>query len=231
MAPPGSPLGVFLGSSPAVLSSAVSATDGVAAAIAHVEQAVERNRRVKAVAKATEAMLNAHDERLVFSAGPHLPRAKSYIRERCSALVGVTVAAALRLKFPDTSGALRRYSRADLDWDVRHDYLRVSLVPDSSATPAELRFDADCAQSAHLSSLALSAASLLSSAESPVADREARVEAIMAVVAMTDLPWGKYLQGPERELVIAAWEAELKALVELGAIEPLVPGSPDWNRR
>jgi hypothetical protein len=229
MAPPGSPLGVFVGSSPAVLSSPVSATDGVAAAIAHVEQTVERNRRVKAVAKATEAMLNAHDERLVFSAGPHLPRAKSYIRDRCIALVGVTVAAALRLKFPDTSGALRRYSRADLDWDVRHDYLRVSLVPDSSATPAELRFDADCAQSAHVSSLALSAASLLSSAESPVADREARVDAIMAVVAMTDLPWGKYLQGPERELVIAAWEAELKALVELGAIEPLVPGSPDWN--
>ena len=107
--------------SPAVLSSPVSATDGVAAAIAHVEQTVERNRRVKAVAKATEAMLNAHDERLVFSAGPHLPRAKSYIRDRCIALVGVTVAAALRLKFPDTSGTLRRYSRADLDWDVRHD--------------------------------------------------------------------------------------------------------------
>ena len=165
----------------------------------------------------------------MFSAGPHLPRAKLYIRDRCSALVGVTVAAALRMKFPDTSGTLRRYSRADLDWDVRHDYLRVSLVPDSSATPAELRFDADCAQSAHLSSLALSAASLLSSAASPVDDRAARIDAIMAVVAMTDLPWGKYLAGPERELVIAAWQAELKALVELGAIEPLVPGSPDWE--
>ena len=51
----------------------------------------------------------------------------------------------------------------------------------------------------------------------------------MAIVAMTDLPWGKYLNGPERDLVIAAWHAELKALVDLGAIEPLERDSPDWH--
>ena len=71
--------------------------------------------------------------------------------------------------------------------------------------------------------------SLLSSAESPEPDRAARVDALMAIVAMTDLPWGKYLNGPERDLVIAAWHAELKALVDLGAIEPLERDSPDWH--
>jgi hypothetical protein len=58
-----------------------------------------------------------------------------------------------------------------LGLDIGHDYIRVSLAPDPSATPEELRFDADMSQSAHVASLALSAVSLLSSAESPEPDR------------------------------------------------------------
>ena len=229
MAPAGSPPGVFLGSSPAQVSAPMSKLDKVAAAVAHVETVVARSERVAAVARATEAMLNAHDERLLISAGSHLPRAKEYINARCRSLVGVSVATALGMHFPDTSGTVRRYTRKDLDYDIGRDYIRVSLAPDPSATPEELRFDADMSQSAHVASLALSAVSLLSSSESPEPDRAARVDALMAIVAMTDLPWGKYLNGPERDLVIAAWHAELKALVDLGAIEPLERDSPDWH--
>ena len=229
MAPAGSPPGVFLGRSPAQVSAPMSKLDKVAAAVAHVETVAARSERVAAVARATEAMLNAHDERLLISAGSHLPRAKEYINARCRSLVGVSVAAALGMRFPDTSGAVRRYTRKDLDYDIGRDYIRVTLAPDPSATTEELRFDADMSQSAHVASLALSAVSLLSSAESPEPDRAARVDALMAIVAMTDLPWGKYLNGPERDLVIAAWHAELKALVDLGAIEPLERDSPDWH--
>jgi len=229
MAPAGSPPGVFPGSSPAHVLGPVSRPAAVAAAVAHVEAGVAHSERVAAVARATEAMLNAHDERLLISAGSHLSRAKAYINARCSSLVGISVAAALRMHFPDTTGAVRRYARKDLDYDIGRDYIRVSLAPDPSATPEELRFDADMSQSAHVASLALSAVSLLSSAESPEPDRAARVDALMAIVAMTDLPWGKYLNGPERDLVIAAWHAELKALVDLGAIEPLERDSPDWH--
>jgi hypothetical protein len=54
------------------------------------------------------------------------------------------------MHFPDTSGAVRRYTRKDLDYDIGRDYIRVSLAPDPSATPEELRFDADMSQSAHV---------------------------------------------------------------------------------
>jgi hypothetical protein len=46
---------------------------------------------------------------------------------------------------------------------------------------------------------------------------------------MKDLPWAPYLKGPERTHVIAAWHKEIAALVDLGAIVPLEPGSPDWE--
>ena len=100
MAPAGSPPGVFPGSSPAQVLGPVSKPAAVAAAVAHVEAGVARSERVAAVARATEAMLNAHDERLLISAGSHLPRAKAYINARCSSLVGISVAAALRMHFP-----------------------------------------------------------------------------------------------------------------------------------
>ncbi len=67
--------------------------------------------------------------------------------------------------------------------------LTTTLAETTSASPW-LRFDADMSQRAHVASLALSAVSLLSSAESPEPDRAARVDALMpvAIVAMTDLP-------------------------------------------
>jgi hypothetical protein len=91
------------------------------------------------------------------------------------------------MRFPDTSGAVRRYTRKDLDYDIGRDSRTTSASP-------WLRFDADMSesQSAHVASLALSEVSLLSSAESPEPDRAARVDALMPVairvVAMTDLP-------------------------------------------
>jgi hypothetical protein len=56
-----------------------------------------------------------------------------------------------------------------------------------------------------------------------------RIDTLVAIVAMTDLPWKAYLKGPECAHVTAAWHRELNALLDLGALVPLVPGTPDYE--
>ena len=198
-------------------------------AILHVRQQRQRDKRVRAVTKATRDMLLAYDSRLRLSAGRHIERAKSYIASRCRALVGYTVESALQTSFAGTDGVPRSYRRADLNWDVSHDYLRVELVAPEGYDPPSSD-DVESAQAAHLACMALSAGVLdpESHASAPQ-ERATRLDALLAIVAMTDLPWDRYLAGPERQQVIEAWRKELQALLQLGAIVELVPGSPEWQ--
>jgi hypothetical protein len=62
-----------------------------------------------------------------------------------------------------------------------------------------------------------------------VGEQRARIDLLSTIVAMTDLPWKAYLSGPECAHVTAAWHREHKALIDLGAIVPLLPGSPDYE--
>ena len=220
------PLGLFpdqvapvASPSPAVLEEA----------ILHVRQQRQRDKRVRAVTKATRDMLLAYDSRLRLSAGRHIERAKSYIASRCRALVGHTVESALQTSFAGTDGVTRSYRRADLNWDVSHDYLRVELVAPEGYDPPSSD-DVESAQAAHLACMALSAGVLdpESHASAPQ-ERATRLDALLAIVAMTYLPWDRYLAGPERQQVIDAWRKELQALLQLGAIVELVPGSPEWQ--
>ena len=221
------PLGLFPGiSAPAPASR----SERVDAAIAHVQHVVDRDRRVRAVTKATRTMLTAYDESLMLSAGSHLDRARPYIAARCRALVDHSVSSALRAEFVGPDGHTRSYRRTDLNYDLEHDYLRVRVLAASSVSEDELAVEAEEAQAAHVACMALAAGALEPAAHaSGATERAARLDALLAVIAMADLPWDRYLAGPERQQVVEAWERELQALLQLGAIVELVPGTPEWD--
>jgi hypothetical protein len=183
------------------------------------------------VQRAANAMLTSYDESIILRPGPQIDRAKPYINQRCRSLVGLTVASAVQSMFSAADGRFVRYRRADLEWDLDHGYLIAALaISADGVTGAEYECDAKCAQEAHLACLALPDEGLDPVAKALSApERQARCDALVAIVAMKDLPWAPYLKGPERTHVIAAWHKEIAALVDLGAIVPLEPGSPDWE--
>ena len=225
MAPAGSPLGV-IGVVPPLVP--VSAATHVDAAIAVVSKQVEHDKRVRNITRVATKMLTAHDASIVLRPGPLIDRAKPYISQRCKSVVGLSIAAALDSTFPAADGSDLPYRRADLQWDLDHDYLLAALSVSSEG--AHEQYDSECAQAAHLACLALPSPGLDPIAYAcPVSEQRTHIDALVAIVAMTDLPWKAYLNGPEREHVMAAWNRELRALLDLNAIVPLVPGSPDYE--
>ena len=147
--------------------------------------------------KATRTMLTAYDESLILSAGNHLDRAKPYIAARCRALVDQSVSSALRTEFVGPDGHTRSYRRTDLNYDLEHDYLRVRVRAAPSVSEHELAVEADEAQAAHVACMALAAGALEPETHaSGASERAARLDALLAVIAMTDLPWERYLAGP-----------------------------------
>jgi hypothetical protein len=206
----------------------ISAATHVDAAIAAVNEQVCHNQRVKAIHRATANMCTAHDESIILSAGPLIDRAKSHISQRCKDIVGFNISDALLSTFSKADGTHVRYRRADLTWDLDHGYLVAALAVPPCGT-SEL-YDSECAQAAHLACLALPAPELDPVTYTcPVGEQRARIDLLSTIVAMTDLPWKAYLSGPECAHVTAAWHREHKALIDLGAIVPLTPGSPDWE--
>jgi hypothetical protein len=225
LAPAGSPYGVLDLVPPPVPISAATHVD---AAIAAVTEQVCHNERVKAIHRATANMCTAHDESIVLSAGPLIDRAKSHISRRCKDIVGFNISDALHSTFSKADGIHVRYRRADLQWDLDHGYLVAALAVSPCGT-SEL-YDSECAQAAHLACLALPAPDLDPVTYAcPIREQRARIDLLSTIVAMTDLPWKAYLSGPECAHVTAAWHREHKALIDLGAIVPLTPGSPDWE--
>ena len=225
LAPAQSPHGVIGIVPPPVPVSAAAHVD---AAIAAIDEQVQHNQRVRAITKAATKMFTAHDESIVLSPGPLIDRAKPYISQRCKNLIGLSVADALHSTFSAADGTVVSYRRADLEWDLDHGYVLAALaIPPEG--PSE-QYDSECAQAAHLACLALP-----DSGREPVGhacsmpEQRARIDALVAIVAMSDLPWKAYLKGPECAHVTAAWYRELNALLDLKAIVPLVPGSPDWE--
>jgi hypothetical protein len=173
-------------------------------------------------------MCTAHDESIVLGAGPLIDRAKCHISRRCKDVVGLNISDALHSTFSKADGTNVPYRRADLQWDLDHGYLTAALAIPPDGT-SEL-YDSECAQAAHLACLALPAPELDPVTYAcPVREQRARIDLLSTIVAMTDLPWKAYLSGPECTHVTAAWHREHKALIDLGAIVPLVPGSPDWE--
>jgi hypothetical protein len=225
LAPDDSPLGV-LGPIPPPVP--VSAATHVDAAIASVSEQVQHNQRVRDIQRASKAMCSAHDESIVLGAGPLIDRAKCHISRRCKDVVGLNISDALHSVFSKADGTNVPYRRADLQWDLDHGYLTAALAIPPDGTSEQ--YDSECAQAAHLACLALPAPELDPVTYAcPVREQRARIDLLSTIVAMTDLPWKAYLSGPECAHVTAAWHREHKALIDLGAIVPLIPGSPDWE--
>ena len=225
LAPDNSPHGVIGVVPPPV---PVSVATHIDAAIAAVNERILHNQRVKAIQKATTDMFTAHDDSIVLSPGPLIDRAKPYISCRCKAVAGLSVSAALSSKFLTADGTLVTYRRADLQWDLNHNYVTAALAVPPDGTPEN--YDSECAQAAHLACLALPDSGLDPVAYvSSLPEQRARIDALVAIVAMSDLPWKAYLNGTEHAHVVAAWHRELNALLDLKALVPLVPGSPEWE--
>ena len=225
LAPDDSPHGVIGVVLPPV---PVSTATHVDAAIAAVNERVLHNQRVKAIQRATNEMFTAHDDSIVLSPGPLVDRAKHYISCRCKAVAGLSVSAALSSKFLTANGTLVTYRRADLQWDLDHNYVTAALAVPPDGTSED--YDSECAQAAHLACLALPDPGLDPiTYVCPLPEQRARIDALVAIVAMSDLPWKAFLNGPERAHVTAAWYRELNALLDLKALVPLIPGSPDWQ--
>ena len=225
LAPADSPLGVLGLVPPPIPASAAAHVD---AAVAFVAEQVAHNKRVTGIQRAATKMFTAHDDSIVLSPGPLIDRAKPYISQRCKGIAGLSVSDALHSTFATADGTQVRYRRVDLQWDLDHGYLlaAISVPPDGTSED----YDSECAQAAHLACLALPDSALHPVTYAcPVSERRDRVDALVAIVAMSDLPWKAYLNGPERAHVTAAWNRELHALLGLNAIVPLVPGSPDWE--
>ena len=173
-------------------------------------------------------MFTAHDDSIILGPGPLVDRAKPYISHRCKGIVGLSISAALVSTFLTADGTSVRYRRPDLQWDLDHDYLTATLaVPPTGASET---YDSECAQAAHLACLALPGPDPDPITYAcPLSEQRTRIDALAAIVAMTDLPWKAFLKGPECAQVTAAWYRELSALLDLGALVALVPGSPDWE--
>ena len=225
LAPDDSPLGVLGVVPPA---APVPITTHVDAAIAAVDGQIQHNRTVKAIQRATKAMFTAHDDSIILGPGPLIDRAKLYIARRCKEIVGLSISAALASTFLTADGTAVRYRRPDLQWDLDHDYLTATLA----VPPAETSetYDSECAQAAHLACLALPGPDPDPITYAcPLPEQRARIDALVSIVAMSDLPWKAFLKGPECAQVTAAWYRELNALLDLGALVALIPGSPDWE--
>jgi hypothetical protein len=175
-----------------------------------------RFRTVKAIQRATKAMFTAHDDSIIRGPGPLVDRAKPNISHRCKGVVGLSISAALASPlFLTADGTPVRYRRPDLQWDLDHDYLTATLaVPPAGASET---YDSECAQG-H-TSLAWPAGSRCDTGRDPITyacplpEQRARIDALVAIVAMSDLPWKAYLKGPECAQVTAAWYRELNALL------------------
>ena len=225
LAPAESPHGVLVNIPPPVPVSVAAHVD---VAIAAIDEQVQHAKRVRAITKAATKMFTAHDESIVLSPGPLIDRAKLYISQRCKNLVGLSVADALHSTYSATDGTVVPYRRADLEWDLDHGYVLAALAIPPEGTSEQ--YDSECAQVAHLACLALPDSGREPAGNAcSVPEQRARIDALVAIVAMSDLPWKAYLKGPECAHVTAAWHRELNALLDLKAIVPLVPGSPDWE--
>ncbi len=53
---------------------------------------------------------------------------KDYIKHRCQAVVGLTVEQALQQSFPNAAGAMTRFRRSDLDYDIKCGRLQIEVI-------------------------------------------------------------------------------------------------------
>ena len=190
-----------------------------------IEQLEARQARVQGAAelqRSAARMMTAHDDSFRIR---HLARpcTTPYIASRCRSVDGKTIAEALGMQFPDAHGALRRYRRSDLVYDIECKRLAVEYVGDPEAQSV-----AEVAWMSCLHATAeVSACSEVYLAD--VADQVAQMTHAHGVISMVDLPWKDYLHGPYAEAVQESFMAEERALIEkTGSLRELVEGTAEY---
>lgn len=192
--------------------------------VAALEQQIESDRRCTKLQRASVRLLTAYDEsQRIVRHEECSPSRAPYINRRIDELVGKTVAEALQLRYLDDKGRERRYSREDLDYDVKARRIRIQFTGSSEDVP-----QAEEAYMACMSALAGSDSAAEFQAEDDLQARINHLVALVQVAAMKDLDWKEHLRGPHAAAVKAAFHKEMASLASCKAAYRVLPDSPEY---
>lgn len=195
----------------------------VDAKIHQLEEAEDLRRKQRKLQKSAVRLLTVYDDccRLVKPADFRLSPT-AYINQRCAAVLGSTVAEALKMSFPDRTGSLQPYRRRDLDYDIKGHRLAIQFEGPNEELPI--------AEEAHLA--CLHAVQGSEPSEFYGADLQTRLDHLVGLVqvaALKDLQWKDYLHGPHADAVKAAYYKEMTSLVSCKAAYRVNPGDAEYE--
>ena len=176
-----------------------------------------------AVRQATAVLLTSADGSLRVVAGKK-SSSKDYIKHRCQAVVGMTVEKALQQSFPNAAGAMTRFRRSDLDYDVKCGRLRIEVIESQQAGGVSVK-DAECLHNAAMMMLAEAEPSEVYNLSA--ADKAAHYTFLSDVVAQKNLSWQRFLEptSEHRQDAVNAYNKELQSIISMGVMTELQPGT------
>ena len=81
---------------------------------------------------ATIDLLTSADDASIIRVGNKQSRV-AYIQLRCNAIIGCSVADALKMQFQNSAGHMARYRRCDLDFDLKGGRIWIEIVPTAAS--------------------------------------------------------------------------------------------------
>lgn len=152
----------------------------------------------------------------------------AYIQERCDALIGCTIAEALKRSFPNAEGKLVSYRRTDLDYDIKCHRLIVEVIPNdvTGAITAEEAAELHCAVMLALEEAVPSEIYFLSEAK-----QAEHANTFAEIVAQKNLSWKTYIApgSKYKEEAEDAWHKENTGITEMGVWREAVPGTAEYD--
>ena len=192
--------------------------------VAALEKQIDLDRRRDKLQRSSVRLLTAYDSsQRIVRHEECSPSRSPYINRRVDQLVGMTVAEALKLRYYDDHGRERRYTREDLDYDVKGRRIRIVFegAPEDVAQAEE-------AYMACLHAVDGSASVADFQADDDLQARIDHLVALVQVAAMKDLDWKEHLRGPHAKAVTEAFHKEMASLASCKAAYKLDIGSPEY---
>jgi hypothetical protein len=176
-----------------------------------------------AVRQATGVLLTSADGSLRVVAGKK-SSSKDYIQHRCQAVVGLTVEQALQQSFPNAAGAMTRFRRSDLDYDIKCGRLQIEVIESQQAGGVSVQ-DAECLHNAAMMMLAEAEPSEVYNMSA--AEKAEYYAFLSGVVAQKGLSWKRFLEptSEHRQDAINAYNKELQSIISMGVMDELQPGT------
>ena len=219
--------GVFPGETPLVQPQAQSSGVSQSPAPPVLQSSVPPISNATSDAKlqaATIDLLISADDASIIRVGKKRSNV-AYIQLRCDAIIGFSVADALKMRFQNSAGHMALYRRCDLDYDLKGGRIRIEIVP-TEASGALSPADA-----AILHSVCVMAVQATGQVHEPDDDEEPHERSIADIMAQKNLNWKQFLAGgPEN--VAAATEAEAKEMLGIKTrrvMLELEPGTPRYE--